>query len=78
LDNRDNCGGWNYLVYHDKKEKGRTLAKKTRRTNTASATRNTNSLNQDQVGRIGRKGKIEEIKLEEQRSEKRLEKIVNQ
>lgn len=69
MDNRANCGDWNYLVRNDKKEKGRIIAKKTRRTNTT--TRNTGNINQDPVDN---EGKIKENKIRRTKVGKKIEK----
>ncbi|MDP2967381.1 MAG: hypothetical protein Q8N87_03165 [bacterium] len=69
MDNRGNCGDWNYLVCNDKKEKGRIIAKKTRRTN--ATTRNTDNVNQDPVDN---EGKIKENKIRKTKVGKKIEK----
>jgi len=71
LDNRGNCGDWNYLVCNNKKEKGRIVAKEIRRTNTTTATRNTGNVNQ---GPIDNEGKIKENKIRRTKVGKKIEK----
>lgn len=71
LDNRGNCGDWNYLVRNDKKERGGIIAKKTRRTNTTTATRNTNNVKQVPVDN---EGKIKENKIRITKVGKKIEK----